>query len=142
MPRRTRNTRTIAALKRELRSKERALARWMSRRRTLAARLAALDRRIESLGGQAPSAGAGAGGKAAGSRRRRRRRATGKPLVKYLRAALARAKGGLRAKDVMKAVVKAGYPTCSKDFYGIVAAALRDTSTFKRLKRGVYTLAK
>lgn len=136
-------TRTIAELRRELRAKERALGRLVSRRKILAAHLAALDRRIASLNGAALSVGAGAGGKRARRRRGRgrRRRATGKPLVSYIQAVLGKAKGGLRAKDVMKAVVKAGYPTCSKDFYGIVAAALRDTSKFKRLKRGVYTLA-
>jgi hypothetical protein len=137
MPRRTK---TIAELRRELKTKERALGRLASRRRRLAAHLAALDRRIASLGGAASSVGARAGGRRTRGRRRRKR-ATGKPLVKYLRAALARAKGGMRAKDVMKAVVKAGYPTCSKDFYGIVAAALRDKGHFKRLKRGIYTLA-
>ena len=133
-------TRTIAELKRELRAKERAVGRLVSRRRKLAARLEALDRRIESLGGQAASTGSA--GRSAKGGRRRRRRATGKPLVKFIQKALARAKGGLRAKDVTTAVVKAGYPTHSKDFYGIVAAALRDTSKFKRLKRGVYTLAR
>jgi hypothetical protein len=133
-------TKTIAQLRRELRAKERALGRLVSRRKKLAARLAVLDRRIASLGGANPATGTGAGGRRSKGRRRRKR-ATGKPLVKYIRAALARAKGGMRAKDVMRAVVKAGYPTCSKDFYGIVAAALRDTSQFKRLKRGIYTVA-
>ena len=133
-------TKSIAELRRELKAKERALGRLASRRKKLAARLAVLDRRIASLGGAAPATGARAGGRRTKGRRGRKR-ATGKPLVKYIRAALGRAKGGMRAKDVTKAVVKAGYPTCSKDFYGIVAAALRDKSHFKRLKRGIYTLA-
>ncbi|MCJ7544338.1 MAG: hypothetical protein MUP47_07205 [Phycisphaerae bacterium] len=136
-------TKTIAELRRELRVKERVLGRLVLLRRRLAARLAALDRRIASLHGAARWVGARATGRRAKARRGRgrRKRATGKPLVSYIHATLARAKRGMRAKDVTKAVVKAGYRTYSKDFYGIVAAALRDTSKFKRLKRGIYTLA-
>ena len=48
----------------------------------------------------------------------------------------------MRAKEIVPAVRKAGYETFSKDFYGIVATALRDKKTFKRVSRGVYTLAK
>lgn len=134
-------SKTIAELKRELRAKERTLDRLASRRKKLSARLAALDRKILALGGEVPSAAAGAGRKA-GRRAKRRRRATGKPLANYVAAVLGKVKKGMRAKDVMKAVLKAGYPTYSKGFYGIVAAALRDTSKFKRLGRGIYTLAK
>jgi hypothetical protein len=130
---------TIAELKKELRVKERVVGRLMWRRKKLAARLASLDRKILSLGGQVSLAGGGTG---PGRKARRRRRATGKPLVKYIEAVLAKSKTGMRAKDVTKAVVKAGYPTASKSFYGIVATALRDTSKFKRLGRGVYTLVK
>ena len=97
MPRRTK---TIAELRRELRTKERALGRLVSRHKKLAAHLAVLDRRIASLGGAALLVGAGAASRGAARRRGRRKRATGKPLVKYIRAALARAKGGMRAKDV------------------------------------------
>ena len=48
-------------------------------------------------------------------------------------------KGGMRIKEVVAAVKKAGYKTKSKDFRGIVSATLR-TPKFKRIKRGVYTL--
>ncbi len=132
-------TMTIAELKKALRAKERVVGRLILRRGKLATRLASLDRKILALGGQVPSVGGGAGPRRKAGRRRR---ATGKPLVEYIGAVLAKSKAGMRAKDVTKAVVKAGYPTASKSFYGIVAAALRDTAKFKRLGRGVYTLVK
>lgn len=79
-------------------------------------------------------------GRPVGRPRKRRARATGKPLIEYVRAVLAKAPQGMRAKDVASAVTKAGYRSFSKDFYGIVATTLRD-KRFKRLHRGVYTLA-
>ena len=47
----------------------------------------------------------------------------------------------MMAKDVTAAVLKAGYPTKSKDFYGIVAATLREDPSFTKVRRGVYRLA-
>jgi len=47
----------------------------------------------------------------------------------------------MRVKEVVPAVKKAGYKTRSKDFYGIVATALREDKRFKRLGRGVYAVA-
>ena len=46
----------------------------------------------------------------------------------------------MRAKDIAQAVVKAGYRSTSRNFYPIVAAALRDKKLFRRVRRGVYTL--
>ena len=65
----------------------------------------------------------------------------GPSLVVFIRDLLSGAKDGMRAKDIATGVTKSGYKTKSKDFYGIVAAALRDPKNFKRLARGVYTLA-
>ncbi len=59
-----------------------------------------------------------------------------------MRDVLAKAGNGMRAINVAKAVLGAGYKTFSKDFYGIVAATLRDRKNFKRLRRGVYALAR
>ncbi len=81
-------------------------------------------------------------GRKAGKTTRQARRATGKPLVEYLRKALGKASKGMRPVDIARSVREAGYKTYSKDFYGIVAAALRDKKNFKRMKRGVYALAK
>ena len=47
----------------------------------------------------------------------------------------------MRVKEVVQAVLDGGYPTHSKDFYGICATALRDTKNFQKVARGVYKLA-
>ena len=47
---------------------------------------------------------------------------------------------GMRVKEVMNAATKAGYVSRSKDFYGIVATALREGPQFKKISRGVYAL--
>ena len=54
---------------------------------------------------------------------------------------LGKASDGMRVKEVVGAVKKAGYKSLSKDFYGIVATTLRNKK-FKRIKRGLYKLAK
>jgi len=62
-----------------------------------------------------------------------------KPLIEHVREALAEAKEGMRVKDIMAAVQKAGYKTNSKGFYGQVATAVREGG-FQKLSRGVYKL--
>ena len=62
-----------------------------------------------------------------------------KPLIEYIKDVLAKAKDGMRVKDAMAAVQKAGYKTHSRDFYGLVATALRD-GPFLKVSRGVYRL--
>jgi hypothetical protein len=144
--------RSIWELKRELKARTGQLARLQARRKRAAARLTRIERQIVALGGEVGMARVGRGrrrrrrgrprlpGRPVGRPRKRRARATGKPLIEYVRAVLAKAPQGMRAKDVASAVTKAGYRSFSKDFYGIVATTLRD-KRFKRLHRGVYTLA-
>jgi len=132
--------RTIEELKKEIQSQRRKLKKLRKRRRVLAVQLTAVDRKIASLAGEAPPAKRH-GRKARKARKGRRRRATGTPLIAYLEKVLAGAKGGLRVKAIVPAVVKAGYKSHSKDFYRIVASTLRDKK-FKKLGRGVYTLAR
>jgi len=134
-------TKSIAELAAELKTKKKSLSKLRAQRGKIAARLAEVDREIASLTGKA------AGGrkrrrKAAAPRRgkRPRKRATGKPLVEYIKAALAKSAQGMRVRDVAKAAKQAGYPTRSKDFYGMVATALRDPKLFTRVARGVYKL--
>ena len=158
---------TIAELKKQLSAKRKALTVLAAQRKKLAGRLAAVEKKIATLTGEAPAGKpprkkrAKAAKKKVSRKRkvakkattevkrakkavkktaRKPKRATGKPLVNYIKEVLAPAKEGMRAKDVAAAVVKAGYPTKSKSFYGIVAATLADTKAVKRLKRGVYAL--
>jgi len=140
--------RTIQELRKELQAKERAVAKLSAQRNKLVAELAKVDRDIAKLGGATESgkvrkrAGRPAGRKKAAKKVSKRRKGRkGKPLVDYIHRVLAKKSGGMRVKEVAAAVKKAGYKTRSKDFYGIVAAALRDDKRFKRLGRGVYALA-
>ncbi len=137
---------SIAELRRELRAKQKRLAALRSRRAKAARALAAVDREIAALAGSRR-------GRPRKVRRRKvrrkvkkvtraRRRPRGRPLLKYLESALARAANGMRVKDLMSAVRKAGYRSTSKDFYGIVAKTLLENKQFQRVKRGVYKLAK
>lgn len=93
-----------------------------------------------------PAAGANKTQKAARKAKkgagRRGRRAAGQTLQDYLVAVLKKADGPMRVKDLMTEVKKAGYKTDSKDFYGIVAAALRDKEKFENVSRGQYQLKK
>ena len=150
-------TRSIQDLKEELRSSVKQLRKLRTRRRALLADLKALDLRIASISGQAATRKRKK--KATKAKRRKTtrpkatkkktkhiakrtaKRATGKPLAEYISAVLKKASEGIRAKDIAQAVTKAGYLSHSKDFYTIVATALRDTTKFKRLSRGIYTRA-
>lgn len=139
---------TIQELRRTLAQKEKQLGRLLARREKLAADLGAVDAEIAAMGGGASAPARPkrrkkkAAAKPKAPRRKAARRATkGKPLVEYIAKVLKKAEGGMRIKDIMPAVTKAGYVTKSKDFYGIVAAAVRDDARFKKLSRGVYALA-
>ena len=138
-------TKTIAELKRELQAKQKQLKALATRRTSLAAALAAVDKKIASLSGAATPRKPAAGRKAKKPKRaagpKRRRRTTGKPLAAYVQGVLAKAKEPMRVKDVAAAVRKAGYKSASKDFYGIVATTLRDKKKFSRAARGLYKLA-
>jgi hypothetical protein len=149
-------TKTIAELRKELTAKERQLSKLRIHRKTLAARLGAVDRQISTLAGESPQrvrgkkAGQRAGkrgkkatrkvrtakkGKAAG------KRATRKPLVHYIQKVLGKTKKGMRVKDMVQAVIDAGYHTTSKHFYRAVASQLRKRKNFRRVSRGMYKLA-
>ena len=130
-------TMTIAELRAELAAKEKQLAGLQAKRAGLAKQLDAIDQQIAALSGdgrRAPKKKAPAKPVA-----RRTMPKNVKPLIEYVREALARAEDGMRVKDIMAAVQKAGYKTNSKDFYGVVATAVREGG-FQKLCRGVYTL--
>jgi len=127
---------TIAQLRAELAAKEKGLAKLQAKRAGLAKQLDAIDRQIATLGG----AGRRAPEKKAPTKPASRRTMPKnvKPLIEYVREALAKTKDGMRVKDIMTAVQEAGYKTNSKDFYGVVATAVREGG-FQKLSRGVYT---
>jgi len=144
MPRKPKSP-TINELRRQLAAKERLLARALSRREKLLARLESIDEELRAIGGKIPVAKRRkrrkAARKPAKGVTKRKRAGRGKPLAEYIVRVLKGAEDGLRVKEIEAAVRKAGYKTRSKDFYGIVAATVREDSRFKKLRRGVYTLA-
>ena len=138
---------TIQQLKKELKAKESSLTKLSVQRKTLEARLAAIDRKIATLEGDATRRGRKPGPKpgkktlrkvAKKTTRKRTRPGAGKSLNDFVKKVLGGADAGMRPKDIMAAVRKAGYKTKSKDFYGLVAASLRDETRFKRVSRGIY----
>lgn len=151
-------SKTIAELQRELKTKKRALAALSVRRKKAAARLATIDKAIAELEGGKPANGrrkARRGRRKAARGRKKvarravkaprqgkRKRATGKPLASYMREVMAKAPKGMRPREIMDAVTKAGYKSHSKDFYGIIAKTLLENDAFARVTRGVYKLGK
>ena len=96
-------TKTIAELRKELTAKERQLSKLRIHRKTLAARLGAVDRQISTLAGESPQR---VRGKKAGKRGKKAtrkvrtakrgkaagKRATRKPLVHYIQKVLGKTK--------------------------------------------------
>ena len=129
-------TKTIAELRAELAVKEEQLAKLQAKRDKLVKQLDDIDQQIAALGGDGRQ-----GPKKATARPTPRRKLPKnvKPLIEYVRDALTNVTEGMRVKDIMTAVQKASYKTHSKDFYGIVATAVREGG-FKKVGRGVYEL--
>jgi len=141
---------SIEQLRRELAQKEQVLNKLQMRRDKLQAKLEGVDKLIAQMLGQ-PVKGRRGGRLAAAitvskkapvARKTRKAQGRGgKALVDYVKQVLANKDNGMRVRDIMTAVKKAGYKSISKDFYTIVAATVRDPKTFTKLARGVYKLA-
>jgi hypothetical protein len=134
-------TRTLAQLESELLEKLRSI------RDEVASQLANLDHRIEALSGKAAVVRRG-GRRGRGPGRpkviRRGGRVVGgvpgKPLKAFLVEAL-QAGGSMRALDLTKAVLDAGYKTHDRNFRQTVASALASDRRFRRVRRGIYKLS-
>jgi len=132
--------RSIEELRQELEAREKELAGLRSQRTRLVRELAALDDRIARLVGEELQPKRKRAGKK--KVRRKRKRAGGKPLNQYIEEVLSKAKGAMRTTDIMNAVTKAGYRSTSKRFYYVVARTLRVDKRFRRVRPGLYKLAK
>lgn len=131
--------RSIAALRKELESRTQELSKLEAQRGKLARQLEGLDRRIAAVRGTAPAPRAPKKARRKKAAKKAPGPAAGKPLAQYIREALTGSREGMRVKEIVAAVKKAGYRSSAKDFYGVVAAALHD-KRFQRLSRGVYRL--
>jgi hypothetical protein len=141
---------TIEDLRREIEQKEKLVRKLQARREKIAARLEKIDRKIAQLTGSAAPvrrgrrpAGVAAPAVAAtpASKGKRSRGLREASLPAYIVKVLQANGKPMRALDVQKAVLAAGYPTKAKDFYGMVATGLRNKKYFKKVRRGVYKLA-
>jgi len=127
---------TIPQLRAEIARRQTGLPKLQKKRAQLLKAIGTIGRQIAALGGQVeqPAKPKGKPTKIA-----KAKVSSGKSLVQYIRGVLGRARGGMRVKDIVVAVQKAGYKSAAKDFYGLVAAAVRGDK-FKKLGRGIYTL--
>lgn len=142
MPRKA-SVMSIQELRRRLVAQEREVARLKKAREKLIKQLAKVDKVIVAAGGSlspTPAGKARANKPAVAPGRKSRKRSGGKPLIDYILGVLKGSPKGIRVKEVMNAVTRAGYVSRSKDFYGIVATALREGPQFKNISRGVYAL--
>ncbi len=142
MPRKV-SAMSIQELRRQLATQEREVGRLQKKRSEILKELAKVDKAIIAIGGTLSSSPAGktrAKKPAAAKAPKTRKRSAGKPLIAHLLATLKGSTKGKRVKQVMADVTKAGYVSTSKDFYGIIATALREGPQFKKISRGVYAL--
>ena len=127
---------TIDQLRAEIARRQTGLPKLQKKRAKLLKAVGKLDRRIAALGGQVeqPAKPKGRPTKAPKSQA-----STGKSLAQCIKDVLGRSRAGMRVKDIVTAVQEAGYKSVAKDFYHLVAAAVRGDE-FKKLGRGVYNL--
>lgn len=133
---------TVAQLRAEIARRQKGLPKLQKKRAKLLKAVGAMDRQIAALGGLAerPAKRKGRPAKPAKAAKAVKRAASsGKSLGQSIKDVLGRSRGGMRVKDIVAAVLRAGYKTAAKDFYNMVAATVRGDG-FKRLGRGVYKL--
>lgn len=126
---------SIEDLQFELRRRQKQLPKLQQKRRQLLAQLAEIDRCIFALGGGA----SGPAVRASAPANHKRRSLNGKTLSQQLVELLSASKSGMRISELVKAVKQAGYKSAAKDFYSVVAMALRDKK-FQKVDRGVYKI--
>jgi len=127
---------TLDQLRAEIARRQEGLPKLQKKRAKLLKAVGKLDRQIAALGGQVeqPAKPKGRPTKAPKSQA-----STGKSLAQCIKDVLGRSRAGMRVKDIVTAVQEAGYKSVAKDFYHLVAAAVRGDE-FKKLGRGVYNL--
>jgi len=139
MPRKA-SVMSIQELRRCLLAQEREVARLEQKREKLVKELARIDKAIVAAGGSLDKKPAAKTRATRAAVSPGRKPSDGKPLIDYIIGVLKGSPKGMRVKEVMNAVTKAGYVSRSKDFYGIVATALREGPQFKKISRGIYAL--
>jgi len=130
---------TISQLRAEIARRQAVLPKLQKKRAVLLKEIGKIDRQIQALAGQAAQPAKRKGRSPKVSRAGASSASSGKSLVQCIRDVLGEAKGGMRVKDIVSAVEQAGYKSVAKDFYNLVAAAVRGDE-FTKLGRGIYTV--
>jgi len=121
-------------------AEEKGYKQLTQRRDTLAAQLGELAAELAQLRGQAGRRTVKTAKKAAGRPKRRRQgKGTLRDAVSKI---LAGAGKPLRAPEIVAQLKASGYKTKSKDPVSMISATLAQTKDFRRVSRGLYTLAK
>lgn len=130
---------TIAQLRAEIARRQTVLPKLQKKRAVLLKEIGKIDRQIKALAGQAAQPAKRKGSQPGTAKATTSSASSGKSLVQCIRDVLGGSKGGMRVKDIVPAVEKAGYKSAAKDFYNLVAAAVRGDE-FTKLGRGIYTV--
>ena len=129
---------TISQLRGEIARRQAVLPKLQKKRTLLLKEFGKIDRQIKALAGQAAQPAKRKGRSLKVATAKASAASTGKSLVQCIRDVLGGSKAGMRVKDIVPAVEKAGYKSAAKDFYNLVAAAVRGDE-FTKLGRGIYT---
>jgi len=135
MPRAKLSNVSLKQLMAELKKRQAKLADLVAQRDELTEQIAEL----EAVAG-VETAPAKRRGRPPGKAGKKGARAAGKPLVEYVRGALAKVRKGLSVKEIEAKVLAAGYPTKAETIYGPIMKVL--ATGFKKVERGVYALKK
>ncbi len=130
---------TISQLRAEIARRQTVLPKLHKERALLLKAIETIDRQILALAGQAAQPAKRKGGAPRADKAKASSASSAKSLVQCIRDVLGGSKGGMRVKDIVPAVEKAGYKSAAKDFYNLVAAAVRGDE-FTKLSRGIYTV--
>ena len=120
----------------ELRRREKQVAKVQLKRDKLAAKLMVMDDQIRSMGGSVSGVRRGRVGAIPGRKRPKNDTNLVEALAQVLKGKT------MRVRDMVDAVQRAGYRTSAANFRTIVNQALiKNRSTFKKIGRGQYTAA-
>jgi hypothetical protein len=128
---------SVSALHNELCRRQKALPKLANKRAALASRIAGLDEQIAALGGARGVSSA----KRPGLVRRGRRTPASGPSLKQIVAKMLAINGKMRVPGIIAALPKHDYLSASPNIRSMVGQALSDKEMFKRVERGVYTVA-
>ncbi len=130
---------TVAQLEREVAKRKRQVESFQNqRRKALIRELTAADKSLASLGGTSTKVAKPSTkkvGRPKGSTNGKKI-TLASAMIKFMK----RRTKGMKVKQIQEALIKAEYPTKSKNLYPLIAQTLRNTDLFVNVSRGLYTV--